>query len=190
MISSSFQLLAGAVRLPDADPFKFNTTFISPSPGDRPNSETHADIRFWNKSDYLTWLDSHEAQLGNRGKLPYLEQEDGGPVQDDEVDAIRKTLRGAFSELNNRGLAPMRWGNLTTSGTDLMNSIMEKTHPIFRLANNGWKLHYLTISSYPSWRRNHIENGVNENNKKRKHTTSSVKSEVDEKRIKSMFYAY
>ncbi|KAG1856497.1 hypothetical protein C8R48DRAFT_775907 [Suillus tomentosus] len=30
-ILSSFQLLAGAVQLHDADPFKFNTTFISPS---------------------------------------------------------------------------------------------------------------------------------------------------------------
>ncbi|KAG2346663.1 hypothetical protein BDR05DRAFT_997079 [Suillus weaverae] len=113
-ILSSFQLLVGAVRLSDADPFKFNTTFISPSPGDRPNSETHTNIRFWNKSDYLTWLDSHEAQLTNCSKLPYLEQEDGDPVQDDEVDAIHKTLCGAFSELNNWGLAPMRWGNLTT----------------------------------------------------------------------------
>jgi hypothetical protein len=110
-------------------------------------------------------------------------------VQDDEVDAIRKTLHGAFSELNNQGLAPMRWGNLTASGTDLMNSIMEKTHPIFRLANNGWKLHYLAMSSYPSWRRNHIENGASENGKKRKHSTSSIKSEVDEKKIKSAFHA-
>jgi hypothetical protein len=109
-------------------------------------------------------------------------------VQDDEVDAIRKTLRGAFSELNNRGFAPMRWGNLTASGTDLMNSIMEKTHPIFRLANNGWKLHYLAMSSYPSWQRNHIENGASENGKKRKHSTSSIKSEADEKKIKSAFH--
>ncbi|KAG1856502.1 hypothetical protein C8R48DRAFT_674922 [Suillus tomentosus] len=79
-------------------------------------------------------------------------------LQDNEIDVIRKTLWGAFSELNNQGLAPMWWGNLTASGTDLMNSIMKKTHPIFRLANNGWKLHYLAMSSYPSWRRNHVKN--------------------------------
>lgn len=111
-------------------------------------------------------------------------------MQDDKIDGIRKTLRGAFSELNNRGLAPMCWSNLTALGTDLMNSIMEKTHPIFRLANNGWKLHYLAMSSYPSWRRNNIENGVSENSKKCKHSRSSIKSEINEKKIKSMFHAY
>ncbi|KAG2118339.1 hypothetical protein BD769DRAFT_1750334 [Suillus cothurnatus] len=40
------------------------------------------------------------------------------------------------------------------------------------------------MSSYPSWRRNHIENGASENGKKRKHSTSSIKSEADEKKIK------
>ncbi|KAG1809524.1 hypothetical protein EV424DRAFT_1349950 [Suillus variegatus] len=78
----------------------------------------------------------------------------------------------------------MCWSNLTALGTDLMNSIMEKTHPIFRLANNGWKLHYLAMSSYPSWRRNNIENGVSENSKKCKHSRSSIKSEINEKKIK------
>ncbi|KAG2061640.1 hypothetical protein BDR06DRAFT_1042131 [Suillus hirtellus] len=169
-ILSSFQLLAGTVQLHDADPFKFNTTFISPSQEDWPNSEMHTNIKFWNKSEYLTWLDSHKAQLGNHGKLPYLEQEDGNPVQDDKIDVICKTLQGAFSELNNWGLAPMHWGNLTALGTDLMNSIMEKTHPIFRLANNGWKLHYLAI--------------VSENGKKCKHSTSSIKLEINVKKIK------
>ncbi|KAG2739420.1 hypothetical protein P692DRAFT_20755706, partial [Suillus brevipes Sb2] len=164
ILRSSFQQLAGAVQLRSVDSLTFS---ISPSPGNRPNSETHSDIKFWNKSEFLTWLESYEAQLANRGKPPYLEQENGDPVLDDEVDAIRKTLRGAFSELNNQGLAPARWGNLTASGTELMNGIMEKAHPIFRLANNGWKLHHLAMSSYPSWRRNHIEN-ANENSKKRK----------------------
>lgn len=74
-----------------------------------------------------------------------------------------------------------------------MNGIMEKAHPIFRLANNGWKLHHLAISSYPSWRRNHIENaGANENSKKRKQSASSesIKSEVNEKKIKGMNLTY
>ncbi|KAG1792514.1 uncharacterized protein HD556DRAFT_1444508 [Suillus plorans] len=166
-ILSSFQLLAGTVQLHDADPFKFNTTFISPSRGDRPNSETHTDIKFWNKSEYLTWLDSHEAQLGNRGKLPYLEQEDGDPVQDDEIDVIHK-------------LCGVHFLNSTTG--DSLQCV--GTHPIFRLANNSWKLHYLAMSSYPSWQRNHIENGASENGKKRKHSTSSIKLEINEKKIK------
>ncbi|OAX32416.1 hypothetical protein K503DRAFT_658377, partial [Rhizopogon vinicolor AM-OR11-026] len=76
-------------------------------------------------------------------KLPFLEDENGAPIPDSIIDAIRKTLRGAWSELLKRNLAPTSWGKLTASGIQLMNSVMESAHPIFRLANNGWKLDYL-----------------------------------------------
>lgn len=191
-IRSSFQLLASAVCLPKVDPFKFDGTFLSPSltEPNRPNRETHPNVKFWDKSDYLKWQDSSEAQVANRGKLPYLEDDNGAPIPDAMVDAIRKTMRGAWSELLERKLAPMTWGKLTASGIQLMNSIMENAHPIFRLANNGWKLDYLAMSSYSSWRRNHLENGDGENSKKRKELTPVIKSEVPSKKIKSTFLIF
>jgi hypothetical protein len=130
---------------------------MSTSEVHRPNPETHPHVRFWNKPDYLKWLDTAGADSGDRGKLPFLEDENGDPVPEAMIDSIRKSLRTAWSELADRKLAPSTWGKLSASGAQLVNGIMERAHPLFRLANNSWKLDYLATMSYSSWRRTHLD---------------------------------
>ncbi|KAG1770583.1 hypothetical protein EV702DRAFT_1049309 [Suillus placidus] len=162
-ILAAYQYLASAVHFPINDPFQFNSLLIptltnTSNAGQRLNLKTHPNVQFWNKADYLEWLDSADAKHAVlRGKLAFLEDSDGNPISETTIDAIRKALRAAWLELLIRKLAPLTWGKLTTSGAQLMNSLMENTYPIFKLANNGWKLDYLTTTSYASWWRNHMD---------------------------------
>jgi hypothetical protein len=40
------------------------------------------------------------AQVADRGKLPFLEGDNGAPIPSSIVNAIHTTLRGAWSDLN------------------------------------------------------------------------------------------
>jgi hypothetical protein len=197
---AAYQYLASAVRFPVNDPLQFNPASI-PAPisdaAQRPSPQTHPKVQFWNKADYFKWLDSADAANAvGRGKLAFLEDENGDPIPETTIDAIRKALRAAWSELLIRKLAPLTWGKLTASGAQLINSLMENAYPLFKLANNGWKLDYLATMSYSSWRRHHIDDFGNplvvgdddggdntSKGRKRKHIKLEA-SEVAEKRIK------
>ncbi|KAG2126043.1 hypothetical protein DEU56DRAFT_916192 [Suillus clintonianus] len=125
---AAFQTLTNAVHIPVTDPLQFvsKPTPISPKcDPHRPNAQTHSKVRFWNKSDYLDWLDSLEATSSDHRKLPFLEDEIGNPISEAVVEAICKSLWGAWSELATHNLAPSSWGKLTASRTQLVNSIME-----------------------------------------------------------------
>ncbi|KAG2110474.1 hypothetical protein BD769DRAFT_1674633 [Suillus cothurnatus] len=61
--------------------------------------------------DFAAWLDSPDGRRANRGKVPYLEDENGDPLTDTLIKAIRKLLRGAWAELIRRKLAPKTWAD-------------------------------------------------------------------------------
>ncbi|KAG1830788.1 hypothetical protein EV424DRAFT_1374497 [Suillus variegatus] len=69
---------------------------------------------------------------------------------------------------------PQSWGKVSASGRQLVHSLMEDTFPLFKFADNGWKLDFLATSSYPSWRRNNLDS---DNNRK---SRDSVKKEDDD----------
>ncbi|KAG1884128.1 hypothetical protein F4604DRAFT_1919971 [Suillus subluteus] len=198
---AAYQYLASTVHLPLSDPLQFDPASI-PTPASntqRPKPETHPNVRFWNKADYFDWLESAEANNAvGRGKLAFLEDKNGDPISETTIDAIRKALRAAWSELLSCKLAPLTWGKLTASGGQLMNTLMENAYPLFKLANNGWKLDHLATTSYSSWRRHHMDEYGNplsggdtgddgdktSKGKKRKQCIKSEASEVLEKKIK------
>jgi hypothetical protein len=179
------------------------------SKSSRPDSKTHPDVRFWNQEDFFEWLDkAAEADLVRRGKVAYLEDEDGNTLPESTVKGVRKVVRSGYCELTNRGLAPKSWGKLCMTGRQLFHSIVENAYPFFKFANDGWKLDHLAGTSYPAWRRTHLDDEGNwkskkdgdesddENSnlhkgKKRKQSSSSssIKSEVTSatKKIKGFF---
>lgn len=122
----------------------------------------------------MEWLETASSRTADRGKLPYLEDADGDPVPETTIKAIRKLLRGGWSELLSRKMAPQSWGKVSASGRQLVHSLMEDTFPLFKFADNGWKLDFLATSSYPSWRRNNLDS---DNNRK---SRDSVKKEDDD----------
>lgn len=203
-----FEHLASAVQLSKPDPFQlYNSNAISPTyPGSsRPTCQQYPKIRFWSQDNFMSWLDTASSQTTDRGKIPYLEDENGDPVPENTVKSIRKLLRGGWSELLNRKIAPQSWGKATASARQLIHTLMEDAYPIFKFADDGWKLDYLATTSYPSWRRNNLDSddrksrdsmkkeddddddttsSNEQTGKKRKWLTASVEPKVSSKKIK------
>ncbi|KAG1768398.1 hypothetical protein EDD22DRAFT_949601 [Suillus occidentalis] len=203
-----FERLASSIR---PDLLQSDSTVITPSSADstRPTRQLYPRISFWTQDDYMEWLETASSRTADRGKLPYLEDVDGAPVPETTIKAIRKLLRGGWCELLSRKMAPQSWGKVSASGRQLVHSLMEGTFPLFKFADNGWKLDYLATSSYPSWRRNNLDsdnncksrdgikkeeeaNDDNNNNtndeqtskKRRRPTMSPVESKVPSKKTK------
>ena len=126
-----------------------------------PTRVTHANIKFWTIEDFEKWLLTPEGQAANRGKEPFLEEENGDPVSDQRVSDIKACMRSAFCELVNMKRAPQVWGEIDTTGRQTFHSLMEKSYPLFRCAENGWKLDRLARSTYPAWRRFHLDENMN-----------------------------
>jgi len=182
----------------------------------RPTRESHPKVRFWTYADYLSWRDSEtnsESQAGVRGKLDYLEEENGGAISNETLTNIRRTMRNAWSTLVNRKLAPRSWGRLDASGRHIFHTLVENAHPLFKLADNGWKLERLATSMYSAWRKNHIDeqgnwkprNSVSEDSEetseaegefdgdsksKKRKLKASVKSKDNDKRLKGACHHY
>ncbi|EGN94546.1 hypothetical protein SERLA73DRAFT_163085 [Serpula lacrymans var. lacrymans S7.3] len=76
-------------------------------------------------------------------KVAYLEDENSKQVNATTVKAIHKVVRSAWSELVHKKLAPRTWGKVPLPRQQLCHSMVEHKFPIFKLANNGWKLEYL-----------------------------------------------
>ncbi|KAG1838384.1 hypothetical protein DFJ58DRAFT_846096 [Suillus subalutaceus] len=120
---------------------------------------THPNVRFWEQADFQKWCDTPAGQghHSSHTNLVYLEDENGRTVSSRTIKAIRRVLRGGWSELVTRKIAPHSWGKLSASGRQLIHNFMENEFPLFKLANNGWKLDHLATTTYPAWRRNNLD---------------------------------
>ncbi|KAG1866999.1 hypothetical protein C8R48DRAFT_772188 [Suillus tomentosus] len=213
-LQANFQQLANALQQ-SGNPLTLDPTFsaqLGSNDTNRPTPQTHPKIRFWTQIDYIEWLDTSMGRLSDRGKLGYLEDENGGPIATTMVKGIRKALRAGWCELTNRKLAPKTWGVLSASGRKLIHTLMEDAYPLLKFADDGWKLEYLASTSYSAWHRTYLtddgnwksrnhgnedddddesDNGntgnsrsSNSNGKKRKKAKFSIKSEVPQKKMK------
>ncbi|KAG1834287.1 hypothetical protein DFJ58DRAFT_735858 [Suillus subalutaceus] len=157
-IKEMFERLASSTgRLHQADPLQLNAPLISNS--NRPSRTTHPNVRFWEQADFQKWCDTPAGQghHSSHTNLVYLEDENGRTVSSRTIKAIRRVLRGGWSELVTRKIAPHSWGKLSASGRQLIHNFMENEFPLFKLANNGWKLDHLATTTYPAWRRNNLD---------------------------------
>ncbi|KAG1766968.1 hypothetical protein EDD22DRAFT_950294 [Suillus occidentalis] len=111
-LRAMFQQLASGIRLPQTDSGLELDSITPPFQPitKRPTRLTHPCVQFWTNEDFTAWLDSPDGLRANRGKVPYLEDENGDPLTDTIIKSIRKLLRGAWAELIRRKLAPKTWG--------------------------------------------------------------------------------
>jgi len=122
----------------------------------RPSRESHPKIRFWTRTDYDKYIENAESGSGTRGKVPWLELEDGGPVTVEQLRAICKAIRAAWAELVVQKMAPPTWSRICATGKKLVFDIVVKQFPLFQLDNDCWKLELLCINDYSSWRKNNL----------------------------------
>ncbi|KAG1727417.1 hypothetical protein EDB19DRAFT_1833112 [Suillus lakei] len=134
-IKASFGELIAVLRLPEStDPLNFSLT-SSALTGHNKNAESGS---------------------GTRGKVPWLELEDGGPVTVEQLRAICKAIHAAWAELVIQKMAPPTWSRICTTGKKLVFDIVVKQFPLFQLDNDCWKLELLCINDYSPWRKNNL----------------------------------
>ncbi|KIO06842.1 hypothetical protein M404DRAFT_24516 [Pisolithus tinctorius Marx 270] len=139
-----------------------------------PTRESHPNVRFWTKKDFDDWLESAEAEGSNRGIYAYLEDTNGNVPSSETLANMRKTLRGAWRELGQRNTAPETWGKASTSARQFVRSIMETTFPLFKFAENGWKLEYICTRGYPAWSKCYLD----DDGKLKRATRDAMKEEA------------
>src|SRR5882757_9356084 len=95
-------------QLPLANPLQLNSTQLSvaPTESNRPSTTSHPNIHFWEQLDFMKWLDSPGGLGSRRSKMAYIEDENGEAVSSQTIIAIRRVLRGGWSELVNCKIAP------------------------------------------------------------------------------------
>ncbi|KIJ58177.1 hypothetical protein HYDPIDRAFT_119865 [Hydnomerulius pinastri MD-312] len=162
MMNSMFQQLrmSLAASFAGSSDVNIDPVLLAPS-SPQPTRESHPSIRFWTCADYLSWRETPEALSGVRGRVDYLEHANGGSLSTEAICDIRKSMRSAWSELVNRRQAPRSWGRLNASARRLFHSLIEKAHPLFTFADNGWKLDRMATASYSAWRRSYLDNQGN-----------------------------
>ncbi|KAI6037332.1 hypothetical protein BKA83DRAFT_4120832 [Pisolithus microcarpus] len=138
-IKNLFDQLANMMKLPTCDPnlllsSNLPVPTLSSVDEKRLTCETHPNMHFWMKTDYDNWLDSPEAAGSNHGLYVYLKDENGD---------VPKFAR--LYEQDGENLA----------------SMTEKEFPLFKLADNRWKLKYICTKKYSAWRKHHLDDDGN-----------------------------
>ncbi|KAG2125147.1 hypothetical protein DEU56DRAFT_759389 [Suillus clintonianus] len=185
-LESAFRELARNVQLTNTDPTRVTTATPTCNQIPPVDKQDHPDVKFWSRADWEKWHSTPQGlkQKVKRGPAPYLEHEDGQPVTEELLDAIRKTIRSIWFEFATKGLLPTSWSKLIHSTRLLFHSLVEEKHPLFRLATDGWKLDLLCSTSYPSWRKNHLDANGNyvKHSKKVKEENSNGESDARDRK--------
>ncbi|KAI9433542.1 hypothetical protein H4582DRAFT_2060944 [Lactarius indigo] len=87
----------------------------------------------------------------------YLENEDGTPVDEDQIADMSRKARMLWATLNEEGLAPATFGHITDTAWEyyLRMMLADEAHDFLLLCDDGeWKLWEWSTRSYPSWHRN------------------------------------
>lgn len=124
-----------------------------------PTKDSNPKIKFWTLRSYNDWLDSPDAQLTHleRGQINYIEELDGTIAPRARVEKIRGCMRSVWTELALRQRAPQTYGELNASSYKYFHSFVESAYPLFKCAEDGWKLDRLAHATYPSWRCNYLD---------------------------------
>ncbi|KAI6022659.1 hypothetical protein EDC04DRAFT_2900744 [Pisolithus marmoratus] len=71
-------------------------------------------------------------------------------------------------------MAPETWGKASTSARQFVRSTMETAFPLFKFAENGWKLEYICTRAYPAWSKWYLD----ENGNLKRGTCDAIKEEA------------
>ena len=168
-IRSAFQCLAGAIGLHDVNPcwVDASTLFTNPSTSSKLEDDieyqlpatpkNYPAIRFWDQQDWEEYPDSPEGQQSKRGTLGYLKDKNGNAPSIKIAKEIWKAVCRGWAQLVKEESVPQSWGRLTASGHMFFHNFMGKAFPMFKLANNSWKLDHLAATSYPAWKKRKLD---------------------------------
>ena len=87
----------------------------------------------------------------------YLENEDGSPVDEDQIVEMSRKARMLWTTLDEDGMAPQTFGQISMKAWEYFSRMMlaDEAHDFLLLCDDGeWKLREWSTRSYPSWHRN------------------------------------
>jgi len=141
----------------DPNMININPILLPNNTESQPTPQSHPLICFWTCAKFLEWQEDAEGHADNCGSFPFLEQENGGPVDEAVLVEICYTMQSIWAELRNCSLAPPSWGKVGHSACKLFHQLVENTHPLFRFAKDGWKLERLATTGYSGWTRTYLQ---------------------------------
>ncbi|KAG1781469.1 hypothetical protein EV702DRAFT_1192962 [Suillus placidus] len=131
-LETAFQELACNVQLVNADPTIFiratgsTSKSRTPSTNQLPpvNKQDYPDVKFWTRAEWEQWCAIPQGLIEKvkHSPVPYLEDDNGHPVTEDLLDAIRKTIRSLWFEFGTKGLLKANPGCTNSPDAATMNS--------------------------------------------------------------------
>jgi hypothetical protein len=89
----------------------------------------------------------------------YLQNEDGTPVDEDQIAEMSRKARMLWRTLDEDGMAPATFGQISMKAWEYFSRTMlaDEAHEFLLLCDDGeWKLREWSTRSYPSWHRNQL----------------------------------
>lgn len=118
--------------------------------------EDYKKTKYWFKA---VWIDINnkrtDKHLGSESPVIslFIEDQEGNGVSEAIKERIRGDLSGHWWGMYLAGRNPDNWTKMSLEEKEIFRAKFEKLYPILRLCEAGWKVDYLWINYFTSWRR-------------------------------------
>lgn len=128
--------------------------------------EDHPSICFWTRKEFDEFnarndgeTDGLASKKTRRGrpsnddeeKHPYLENEDGTPVDHYRLNMFGNKARRLFESMRSANVAPTSWAKMTSQVYEYFRTEMLSEFNEFRFCEGNWKLDLWATRTYGSW---------------------------------------
>jgi len=121
----------------------------------QPKKTDYSKVVYWEK-ELWTLRERSLAHNVLKGKkdtthVGFLEDENGAPITNGELKALRKTIRTAWNAIALAKQTPSTWSLMPPHALEYFRNTVYKTHRYLMLCNRDWKLDSIATLDYPSW---------------------------------------
>jgi hypothetical protein len=128
--------------------------------------EDHPSICFWTRKEFDEYITRNDGETDGlalkktrRGrpsndddeKHPYLENEDGTPVDHYQLNLFGNKARRLFESMRAANVAPTSWAKMTSQVYEYFRIEMLSEFKEFRYCDGNWKLDLWATRTYGSW---------------------------------------
>ncbi|KAG6894320.1 hypothetical protein C0992_006607, partial [Termitomyces sp. T32_za158] len=124
----------------------------------------HPNIKYWTASQYRKAKKTRKMSTGfddtddsSKNVMTwYVETQDGEPVTNEVVEAIRTLARTIWQDLLRQKIAPPTWADIGLEARDYYEHHMCRRFPELSWGENNWKAHMIATDNYSSWYAKHV----------------------------------
>jgi hypothetical protein len=127
-----------------------NKFSIPPSPPEC-NQRDFESVKYWTRGEWVR----HQKDCEDRGKdykkLGFLTDEDGEPLDDDQIDSMTKYARILWNSLFKEREDPKSWGVRSLPASQYFSNNMRMKYSEFQWCEGDWKVHAFATIRFPDW---------------------------------------